>query len=95
VDKHGSIFVADFDNNRVELLSHTLAHIGYITSPPGYVFDLPFPIHLDELNNLLYIGEFGSGRVFVFAVDISEGTNKTSAIDAGMFLLHYIIISCL
>jgi len=66
VDKHGNMMVADRDNNRVELLSPSLTHLGYIKIP-GPQLNGPYALHLDELTHRLYIGEstYGTGRVFV------------------------------
>jgi len=73
VDKQGQLLVLDRNNDRVELLSPTLTHLGYIQIP-GYDLKLPGALHLDELNHRLYIGESsknscygsgGHGRLFV------------------------------
>jgi len=65
VDKHGNVLVVDCFNYRVELLSPTLTHLGYI-SIPGYVLDEPWALHLDELNHRLY---FGDDRLFVLQLE--------------------------
>jgi len=70
VDKHGHVMVADVANDRVELLSPTLTHLGYIQLP-GYKLKRPCALHLDELNHRLYIGEEGGGRIFVLSAHIS------------------------
>jgi len=70
VDKHGYILVADHDNRRVELLSPTLRHIGYVEIH-GCELDSPSALHLDELNCRLYIGEQSSGRLLVFGGNLS------------------------
>jgi len=67
VDKHGHVMVVDEYNNRVELLSPTLTHLGYMQIP-GYELDCLRALHFDELNHRLYIG--GSrGRIFVLTAD--------------------------
>jgi len=72
VDKHNHVFVADYDNNRIELLSPTLHHIGYVTIPRHKLYR-PSAIHLDELNQRLYIGEgVGGEHLWVLQGDISK-----------------------
>jgi len=58
IDEQDHVMIADLHNNRVELLSPTLTHVGYIQTP-GYELNWPTALHLDELNHRLYIGEFG------------------------------------
>jgi len=70
VDKQGHMMVADWVNDRVELLSPTLTHLGYIQIP-GYELNSPRALHFDELNQRLYIGDWG-GRIFVLAAPISN-----------------------
>jgi len=67
VDKHGHVMVADWHNSRVELLSPTLTHLGYIQIP-GYELKGPRALHLDELNHRLYIGE-RDGRISVLGAE--------------------------
>jgi len=64
VDTHGHVMVADPRNNRVELLSPTLTHLGYIQIP-GHHLLMPCAICLDKLNHRLYIGEKIGGRILV------------------------------
>jgi len=64
VDEHNRVIVADYSNDRVELLSPTLNHLSYI-EVPGEKLDRPYALHLDELNHRLYIGEWRSGHVYV------------------------------
>jgi len=71
VDRHDHVMVADCGNDRIELLSPRLTHLGYITIP-GYELDMPWALHLDDLNHRLYIGELGGGRLFVLDARISE-----------------------
>jgi len=70
VDKHGHVMVFAEYNDRVELLSPTLTHLGYIQIP-GYELDRPHALHLDELNHRLYIVE-RLGRIFVLGAEISD-----------------------
>jgi len=63
-DTHSHVIVPDCYHDRVELLSPTLTHLGYIQIP-GYKLDSPCALHLDELTHRLYIGEYFSGRLFV------------------------------
>jgi len=67
VDKHGHVMVADWGNDRVELLSPILTHLGYIEIP-GYKLNGSSALHLDELNHRLYIGEQLGGQVFVLDI---------------------------
>jgi len=67
VDGHGNVLVADEGSNRVVLLSPSLTHLGYIEIP-GHPLNHPWALHLDELTHRLYIGEYGTGRVFVLTV---------------------------
>jgi len=64
VDIHGHVIVTDWYNDRVELLSPTLTHLGYMQIP-GYKLTRPRALHLDELTHRLYIGESLGGRLFV------------------------------
>ena len=70
VDEHGCVLVADFDNDRVQVLSSELAYIGHIASPlgtdKGRTLRGPYRLCLDERDGKLYIGEGNSdGRIFV------------------------------
>jgi len=83
VDSHKCVFIADYFNNRVELLSPTLTHLGYIDIP-GYQLNNPYTLYLDELNHRLCIGEWESGGrlVVLNAVGdnfelMSMGVNRT------------------
>ena len=64
VNKRGYLLVADHINNKVRILSPALIHIGEVTFPE-HKLSLPLGLHLDELSNRLYIGEWSGGRVFV------------------------------
>ena len=55
VDSHDNMFVADYDNDRVELLSATLTHLGYVATH-GLSLHYETYLHLDELRGRLYIG---------------------------------------
>ena len=70
VDTRGFVFVADYDNSRVQLLSPTLTHLGDVTTPE-YRLRSPYRLHLDELNGRLYVGEYtlwSSSRLFVLSL---------------------------
>jgi len=68
VDRDGNVLVADCYNNRIVRLSPTLDHLGYV-SIRGYQMTSPWALHLDELNNRLYIGEWTyNGRVFAVKI---------------------------
>lgn len=62
VDKHGRIFVADCDNDRIVILSCCLTFQGVIDTSLNV--DHPYRIHLDESRDRLLIGEW-SGRVLM------------------------------
>jgi len=68
VEKNHNVLVADKFNNRVEILSPTLTHIGYV-SIPDCQLDGPCTLHLDEPSRCLYVGEWGGGRIFVLHVE--------------------------
>jgi len=73
VDSQDYILVLDMYNNRVEVLSPTLDHIGYIAllgSDEPLVFNQPAAMHLDEQNRRLYVGEWGGGRVYVLTANV-------------------------
>jgi len=55
VDMHGHVMVTGWPHGRIELLSPTLTHLGYIQIP-AYKLNGPCALHLDELNHRLYIG---------------------------------------
>ena len=65
VDKiNNVIFVADHYNNKVQLLSGTeLTHLGDVTLSTRQLSH-PLRLYFDELNSLLYIGEW-KGRVLI------------------------------
>jgi len=64
VDKYGNIMVTDCTNNRVEVLSPTLVHLGYVQIS-GHELKKPWTLHLDRLSNRLYIGEAEVGHLYV------------------------------
>ena len=72
LSNQGYILMTDSSNNKVEILSSLLTHICNVDLP-GFEFDDPWCIHLDEPNHRLYIGEFTKHRIIVIDVD----TNKT------------------
>ena len=55
VDTRDCVFVADYGNNRIEVLSPTLTRLGDVITP-GHQLNGPRALHLDELNDRLYIG---------------------------------------
>ena len=55
MDSHGFVFVADCYNYRVRVLSPTLTRLGDVNTPE-HRLNLPFDLHLDELNARLYVG---------------------------------------
>ena len=67
-DMHDNVLVVDNGNNRVQLLSPTLAYLGDIVKP-GHGLHRPYTLHVDELNHRLYIGEWQGRRLFVLDVD--------------------------
>ena len=72
ISNQGYIIITDCCHNKVEILSSILTHICYVEIP-GFEFDYPLRVHLDELNHLLYIKEHINDRLIVIDVD----TNKT------------------
>jgi len=65
VDTRGFVFVADYGNDRVQVLSPTLTGLGDVTTP-GHQLSKPCSLHLDEHTRVLYVGEYSSPfRVFV------------------------------
>jgi len=64
VDIHDNVLVADRDNNRVHLLSPTLAHIGDLVIP-RHELNQPYTLYFDDLGHRLYIGEWAGGSLFV------------------------------
>jgi len=62
VDEYSNVLVADMDNHRIELLSPTLTHLGYL-SMPG--INSPTTLYLDDINHRLYVGD-NIGQVFLF-----------------------------
>ena len=66
VDTRGCVFVADYWNHRVQLLSPTLTHLGDVTTP-GHKLCCPCGLHLDELNGRLYVGDT-SRRLLVLSL---------------------------
>jgi len=73
VDKHGHVMVADKYNNKVESLSPTLTHLGYIQIP-GHELYSPRALHLDELNHRLYIlrGYLSINDIYVLSANVSK-----------------------
>jgi len=69
IDANDNVLITDITNNRIEVLSPTLIHLGYI-EVPGYKLNQPCVLHLDEVNRRLYIGESEGGRLFVLETDV-------------------------
>jgi len=63
VDIHDNVLAADYSNDKVQLLSPTLTHLGDIVIP-GHQLKHPYALHFDEQNQRLYIGE----RMFVLVI---------------------------
>ena len=66
VDRYDNVYVADYNNNKVQLLSPTMTHLCDVTLSKHQLRQ-PYRIHLDEMNGLMYIGE-RSGRLLVVSV---------------------------
>ena len=66
VDRYDNVYVADYNNNKVQLLSSTMTHLCDVTLSK-HQLSQPCRIHLDEMNGLMYIAE-GSGRLLVVSV---------------------------
>jgi len=70
LDRQGRVLVADRYNNRVELLSPTLTHQCYIGIPAEHTpLQEPSVLHLDEANNLLYIGEWRGKCITILKIN--------------------------
>jgi len=68
VDNNEFVFVADFFNRRVTLLSPTLVYIRQVVSPDD-LKDAPATLYLDIHRRRLYVADnHGTGRVVVFSV---------------------------
>jgi len=74
IDKNDYVMIADRCNNRVQVLSPTLAYLGDVDIS-GCTLDNPFALHFDEQNHRLYIGEWTAGRLFV----LSEADNNADS----------------
>jgi len=81
VDSLGNVFVVDCSNDRIEMLSPKLVHLGYL-SVAGLQLNRPYTLHVDESSGRLYIGEW-VGRVIVsllssecLAMLSSQASNK-------------------
>ena len=83
VDRHGYVMVADTGNDRIVLLSPTLARLGYIEIP-GYEITGSLTICLDELQHRLYAGEYSSGRLFVLEASTSSPEDNTTSAQGTM-----------
>ena len=64
MDTRGCVFVADYNNDRVQVLSPTLTRLGDVTTP-GHQLSWSLAFHLDELNRRLYIGHDPSNVIVV------------------------------
>jgi len=71
VDKHRYMMVADIDNNKVEIFSPSLTHLGYMEIP-GFQLDGPCILYLDGLNRRLYVGKFRAKRICVLNIYNNE-----------------------
>jgi len=71
VDDDGSVFVADFENKRVTLLSPTMEYVREIVSRDQIKYE-PKRLHLDRERRLLYVADnqfsVSSGRIVVFRI---------------------------
>jgi hypothetical protein len=69
VDEQTNVFVADWGNDKVQILSPDLLYLGDVALPElkyGPLFR-PCRIHLDELSKRLYIGEGWHGCLIVLS----------------------------
>ena len=64
LDKDGYVYISNWSAASVRVLSPTLTHFGDVTVT-GQAFNVPYSLHLDELNGRLYISETTGARVFV------------------------------
>ena len=65
MDENNNIIVVDKYNNRIELLSLALTHLGYLAIS-GHQLNQSTALHLDFLNLRLYVGD-SYGHFFVLA----------------------------
>jgi len=56
------VFVSDFNNNRIQMLSPRLAYLSKVTVSK-HRLSQPYTLHLDESDGRLYIGEWAGQRV--------------------------------
>jgi len=70
VDKHDNVIFAHYLNDTVQLLSPSLAYLGYIKIPV-HKLRAPHTLHLDEINHRLYIGDWKTGRLLVLTTEIN------------------------
>jgi DNA-binding beta-propeller fold protein YncE len=64
VHTNGHVFVADYNNDRVQVLSPTLTRLGDMTTP-GHQLSQPCVLHFDEVNGRMYVGEWLTSSVLV------------------------------
>jgi len=67
VDGNDFVFVADYHNGRVTLLSPTLDFVRHVVSPDK-LKEGPYRLHLDVQRRRLYVAEIEAGRFVVFSV---------------------------
>ena len=71
IDWHDYVLVADWVNNKIQILSPALTHVCDVTLPLQKL-SWPCHLHLDEPNRRLYVGEGWEGRLFVLNMDCMQ-----------------------
>jgi len=66
VSKGGKGFVADYGNNRILLLNSKSFSVEQLPDAFNVGFNTPYCIHFDARAGVMYVGEFGSGRMLCF-----------------------------
>jgi len=74
--KHGDIFVADQDNNRILAINSSLTRAQVFPLPDDVGLQRPFALYLDDTRDRLYIGEW-SGEHRVIALSMRAGFLET------------------
>jgi len=67
VSKDGSkVFVADYGQNRISLLNSKSLSIEQLPAAFSVSFNGPYCIHFDARAGVMYVGEWGGGRILCF-----------------------------
>jgi len=67
VSKGGSkVFVADYGNNRMLLLKSESLSVEQLPAAFNAGFSQPYCIHFDASYGVMYVGQYGTGRIMCF-----------------------------